>query len=53
MILGVLGLLLSTLGAVAAIKANLGPAWYPILLALSSVPCAWLGAKLHERAATR
>ncbi len=53
MVLGVLGLLLSTLGAVAAIKANFGPAWYPILLALSSVPCAWLGAKLHERVATR
>jgi hypothetical protein len=53
MILGVLGLLLSTLGAIAAITADLGPAWYPILLALSSVPCAWLGAKLHERRAMR
>ncbi|HEY7726388.1 MAG TPA: hypothetical protein VH880_13715 [Anaeromyxobacteraceae bacterium] len=53
MILGVLGLLLSALGAVAAIKADLGPAWYPVLLALSSVPCAWLGAKLHERVAAR
>jgi hypothetical protein len=53
MILGVLGLVLSSLGAIGAIRADLGPAWYPILLALSSVPCAWLGAKLHERAAAR
>jgi len=53
MILGVLGLALSALGAAAAMKADLGPLWYPILLALSSVPCAWVGAALHERAAAR
>ena len=53
MVIGWLGLVLGGLGAVGAITAKLGPAWYPILLALSSVPCAWLGGKLNERAAAR
>lgn len=47
--LGAIGLALSALGAVAAIQADFGPAWYPILLALSSVPTAWLGGVLHQR----
>lgn len=51
LVLGALGLLLSTLGAVAALQADLGPAWYPILLALSSLPCAWAGGRLYERRA--
>jgi hypothetical protein len=53
LILGVIGLVLSALGVAAALQADLGPAWYPILLALSSVPCAWAGGRLHERAAAR
>lgn len=44
--LGGLGLVLSSLGAVGAIMQDLGPAWYPILLALSSLPTAWLGGAL-------
>lgn len=47
--LGVVGLALSTAGAVAAIQADLGPAWYPIALALGAVPCAWLGGVLERR----
>ena len=50
MILGVIGLVVGTAGAIAAISAgNLGPSWYPILLALSAVPTSWLGAVLHSR----
>jgi hypothetical protein len=49
--LGWIGFALSTLGgAVAITTADLGPSWYPILLALSSLPCAWLGGKLGGRA---
>lgn len=45
--LGVVGLILSAVGAAAAIPMDLGPAWYPILLALTSVPTAWLGGVLY------
>lgn len=47
--LGGIGFVLSSLGAVGAIAADLGPSWYPILLALSSLPSAWLGGWLAER----
>ncbi|HKV74449.1 MAG TPA: hypothetical protein VJN95_08015, partial [Gemmatimonadales bacterium] len=46
---GILGLVLSTAGAVAMIPKDLGPAWYPIALAASSVPTSWLGGWLFER----
>ena len=47
-ILGTIAVVLSTLGAVAAItQADLGPAWYPIVLAIVAFPCVWLGAKLR------
>jgi len=49
LILGGIGVVLSTLGAFAAINMNMGPAWYPILLVLSSMPCAWLGGALARR----
>jgi hypothetical protein len=45
--LGVLGLVLSTAGAIAAISVDLGPSWYPIALALTALPCAWLGGFLY------
>ena len=47
--LGVVGLLLSVAGAIATIPMDLGPAWYPIALALTALPCAWLGGVLHHR----
>ena len=48
-ILGIVGFVLSTVGAVASISAgNMGPAWYPIALVISSLPCAWLGGRLHR-----
>jgi hypothetical protein len=36
-------------GAIAI--GDLGPLWYPVLLALSALPCAWVGGKLGARAA--
>jgi hypothetical protein len=49
LVMGAIGLALSSLGALAAIRADLGPAWYPIALAASAVPCAWLGGALTQR----
>jgi hypothetical protein len=49
MILGVVGVGLSSLGAIVAITmADVGPAWYPIALVLTSLPCAWLGGTLDR-----
>jgi hypothetical protein len=48
-VLGVVGVVLSVAGAIATIPMNLGPAWYPIALALAALPCAWLGGVLHRR----
>jgi CHASE2 domain-containing sensor protein len=49
MALGIVGLFLSTAGAIAAIRMELGPVWYPIALLLTALPCAWLGGVLHHR----
>jgi hypothetical protein len=49
LILGGIGLVLSILGVVGAMSANLGPLWYPIALVVSCLPCAWIGGKLAQR----
>lgn len=49
LVLGGIGFVLSTAGAVATIPMNLGPTWYPIVLALTALPCAWLGGALHQK----
>jgi len=49
MILGFIGLFFGTLGAVATIPMNLGPAWYPIAIAATALPCAWLGGLFGSR----
>jgi hypothetical protein len=52
-ILGIVGVVVSLGGAVAAITADLGPAWYPMLLVALALPTAWLGGALYERRAPR
>ena len=47
LVLGSIGLVLSIAGAIAMWDA--GPAWYPLGLAVSALPCAWLGGRLHRR----
>jgi hypothetical protein len=50
MALGIIGLILSTAGAITAItKYDLGPAWYPIALILTALPCAWIGGALYRQ----
>jgi hypothetical protein len=50
LILGVIGFVLSLAGAMAAIPLDLGPAWYPIAIVLTALPCAWLGGVAHRAA---
>jgi hypothetical protein len=49
MILGAIGVPLSAIGAIVAITMmDVGPAWYPIALVLTALPCAWLGGALYR-----
>jgi len=50
MVLGVIGLVLSTAGAVATWNggAEYGAKWYPLSLIATSLPGAWLGGWLRE-----
>ena len=51
MIGGAIGFVLSGAGAIATIPMDLGPAWYPIAIWLTALPCAWLGGALYLRTA--
>jgi hypothetical protein len=46
-VLGILGLVAGTAGAIAAIRMALGPNWYPSALAVTGFPCVWLGGLVH------
>lgn len=46
MILGVFGFVIGGIGAIVVIPMDLGPAWYPIALAVLSPVCGWIGGKL-------
>jgi hypothetical protein len=44
-ILACLGAAFGTLGVVTTWNLGLGPHWYPIALAVTAVPCTWLGGR--------
>lgn len=46
--LGFIGLFFGTMGVIATMPMKLGPAWYPIAIALTALPCTWLGGVLHR-----
>ena len=46
---GFLGLILSTVGAVATWNRGLGPHWYPVALVALAMPTAWLGGAIRVR----
>ncbi len=45
LVLGGIGTVLSVGGMLA--MWGIGPRWYPVALAVSALPCAWLGARLR------
>lgn len=47
--LGILGIVISTLGLIAIITQDLAPVWYGWALIVLSVPVTWLGGKLAVR----
>jgi len=49
-ILGFVGLVPGIAGVLVNIaKPELGPLWYPVVIAVTGVPCAWLGGALHRQ----
>ena len=48
--LGVVGLAISTAGAVATWNAGpaFGPKWYPLAVIAIALPCAWAGGRLRD-----
>lgn len=50
MIYGWIGVGFSAFGTAGAlVVGGMGPLWYPVLLTLSALPCAWIGGKLGSR----
>lgn len=51
LVLGMIGVVISAIGA--AVTWNKGPAfgphWYPLLLVVVAMPCAWIGGKLFTK----
>lgn len=49
LVLGVIGVGLSTLGAVGTWNEGpeFGPKWYPLALVAISLPCSWVGGRLR------
>jgi hypothetical protein len=49
-VLGIIGLVLSTAGAIATWDRGpaFGPKWYPLALVVTAIPCAWLGGKIFN-----
>jgi len=51
-ILGFVGLVPGIAGVLVNVaKPELGPLWYPVVIAVTGVPCAWLGGALYRQPA--
>ena len=48
-VLAGIGLVMGALGVIATSGMDLGPRWYPIAIAVTAVPCTWLGGVLHRK----
>ena len=51
-ILGIIGLVMGTLGVVGTWNMNLGPRWYPVAIAVTGLPLTLLGGVLHGKRST-
>lgn len=50
MVLGVVGFIVSVPGVIFIIThRELGPVWYPLALAITALPCAWLGGIIYQK----
>ena len=53
LVLSLIGLTMGVLGVVATSGLDLGPRWYPIAIAVTALPCTWLGGLLYRPTANR
>lgn len=49
LILASIGFVMGMLGVVGTWNLNLGPRWYPILIAVTGAPLTWLGGVLYRQ----
>jgi hypothetical protein len=49
LVLGGIGFLLALTGYFATRHLNFGPAWYPLALVVTAIPCSWSGGVLQQR----
>jgi len=49
LVLGAIGFVLALLGFIATRHLNFGPAWYPLALVVTAIPCSWLGGIVQQR----
>lgn len=51
LVLGIIGVLLSSMGTLATLNKGpeFGPIWYPIALVIIALPCALIGGTLRQR----
>jgi hypothetical protein len=51
LVLGVIGVVISAIGAAVTWNKGpeFGPHWYPLLLVVVAMPCAWIGGKLYTK----
>lgn len=48
LILGAIGFVVASIGAIALKDKGLGPMWYSVAIAVLSIPQCWIGAKIYE-----
>ena len=48
-VLGCIGTVLGTLGALGAWEMGMSPPWFLIAIVVTALPCAWLGGWLYAR----
>ena len=48
-VLGFIGLFFGIVGVIVSMPMHLGPSWYPIGIALTALPCTWLGGVLYRK----
>ena len=48
-ILGGIGFVFGLIGVIATMPMHMGPSWYPIAIAVTALPCTWLGGILAVR----
>ena len=49
LILGVVGIVLGLIGAIATWNRGMGPHWYPVALVVLALPQCWVGGWLYQR----